>query len=170
MNHRTWTSILAYTSARILMFGCAVILLYVAGARGVLLLGLGLVISALASYILLNKQRAVIADKLNAKIGKAGSKVTEFRERLEEGTHAEDTDDEDADAAGQEAVRLQSPTSQDLHSERLVASPGTRSFLLAERGAPGAAPNGHLPPKARHFIKSTKKPRSIAGMKQLRRS
>ena len=31
------------------MFGCAVILLYLAGARGILLLGLGLVISALAS-------------------------------------------------------------------------------------------------------------------------
>lgn len=88
--HRTWTSVLAYTSARILLFGCSVILLYVAGARGVLLLGLGLVISALASYILLNKQRAVIADKLNGKIGKAGSKVTEFRGRLEEGTRAED--------------------------------------------------------------------------------
>ena len=36
-----------------------------AGARGVLLLALGLVISALASYILLNKQRTLIADKLN---------------------------------------------------------------------------------------------------------
>ena len=65
MKSRTWTSILAYTSARILMFGCAVILLYLAGARGVLLLALGLVISALASYILLNKQRAIIADRLN---------------------------------------------------------------------------------------------------------
>jgi O-antigen/teichoic acid export membrane protein len=94
MKSRTWPSVLAYTSARILMFGCAVILLYVAGARGVLLLFLGLVISALASYILLNKQRAIIANKLNNKIGKAGSKVTEFRERLEEGTKTEDEEDE----------------------------------------------------------------------------
>jgi hypothetical protein len=93
MKSRTWTSILAYTSARILMFGCAVILLYVAGARGVLLLGLGLVISALASYVLLNRQRTLIADRLNGKLGKAGSKVTEFRERLEEGTQAEDAED-----------------------------------------------------------------------------
>jgi hypothetical protein len=93
MKSRTWTSILAYTSARILMFGCAVILLYVAGARGVLLLGLGLVISALASYVLLSKQRVMIADKLNGRLSKAGSKVTEFRERLEEGAKAEDSED-----------------------------------------------------------------------------
>jgi hypothetical protein len=95
MKSRTWTSILAYTSARILMFGCAVILLYVAGARGVLLLALGLVISALASYILLNKQRAIIADRLNGRLAKAGSKVTELRERLDDGSKAEDEADED---------------------------------------------------------------------------
>jgi hypothetical protein len=90
MKSRTWPSILAYTSARILIFGCAVILLYVAGARGLLLLFLGLLISALASYILLNRQRQLIADKLNGRLGKAGSKFAEFRERLDEGTKAED--------------------------------------------------------------------------------
>jgi hypothetical protein len=95
MKSRTWASILAYTSARILMFGCAVILLYVAGARGVLLLALGLVISALASYILLNKQRAIIADRLNGRLSKAGSKVTELRDRLDDGSKAEDEADED---------------------------------------------------------------------------
>jgi hypothetical protein len=92
MKRRTWPSILAYTSARILIFGCAVILLYVAGARGILLLFLGLLISALASYILLNRQRQLIATKLNGRLGKAGSTFSEFRERLEEGTKAEDED------------------------------------------------------------------------------
>jgi uncharacterized protein (DUF58 family) len=95
MKSRTWTSILAYTSARILMFGCAVILLYLAGARGVLLLALGLVISALASYILLNKQRAIIAERLNGRLSKAGSKVSDLRGRLDEGTKAEDAGDEE---------------------------------------------------------------------------
>lgn len=94
MKSRTWPSILAYTSARILMFGCAVILLYVAGARGILLLFLGLVISALGSYVLLNRQRSIIADKLNGRLGKAGSRFTEFRERLDEGAKAEDELDE----------------------------------------------------------------------------
>ena len=95
MKSRTGASILAYTSARILMFGCAVIILYLAGARGLLLLFLGLVVSALASYILLNKQRAIIAEKLNGRLGRAGSKVSELRGRLDEGAKAEDaTDDE----------------------------------------------------------------------------
>ena len=106
MKTRTWPSILAYTSARILLFGCAVILLYAAGARGILLLGLGLVISALASYILLNRQRTLIADKLNNRVGKAGSKVTEFRDRLEAGTAAEDIEDGSAAAqADEQSVR-----------------------------------------------------------------
>src|SRR5579863_5904188 len=104
MKSRTWPSILAYTSARILMFGCAVILLYVAGARGILLLGLGLVISALASYVLLNRQRTLIADKLNNRIGKAGSKVTELRDRLEEGTAAEDEDSPGEGAAAEDGT------------------------------------------------------------------
>jgi hypothetical protein len=95
MKSRTWTSILAYTSARILMFGCAVILLYLAGARGVLLLALGLVISALASYILLNRQRTIIAERLNGRLSKAGSKVSDLRDRLDEGTKAEDAGDEE---------------------------------------------------------------------------
>ena len=106
MKSRTWPSILAYTSARILIFGCSVILLYVAGARGLLLLFLGLVISALASYILLNRQRQLIAEKLNGRLGKAGSKFTELRERLEEGTKAEDDETEGtATADEEESVR-----------------------------------------------------------------
>ena len=95
MKSRTWPSILAYTSARILMFGCAVILLYLAGARGLLLLLLGLIVSALASYILLNRQRTIIADKLNGRLGKAGSKVSELRGRLDEGAKAEDAADDE---------------------------------------------------------------------------
>jgi hypothetical protein len=97
MNSRTWPSILAYTSARILIFGCAVLLLHVAGVGGLMLFVLALVISALASYILLNRQRQLIADKLNGRLGKVGArataKATELRERLEEGTKAEDEEE-----------------------------------------------------------------------------
>jgi len=87
----------AYTTARILMFGCSVMLLYVAGARGLLLLGLGLFISAILSYVLLNKQRQLIAERLNGRLGKvskkATGKATEFRARLEEGSKAEDAEE-----------------------------------------------------------------------------
>jgi Protein of unknown function (DUF4229) len=94
----------AYTTARILMFGVSVMLLYFAGARGILLLGLALVISAIASYILLNKQRQIMAARLNRRLSRVGEKAAEFRERLEEGAAAEDEpgdQDEPAVPAGE---------------------------------------------------------------------
>ena len=48
---------LAYTSARILLFVAALGLLYLAGARGLLLIGLALVISGIVSFIVLSRQR-----------------------------------------------------------------------------------------------------------------
>ena len=88
---------LAYTTARILILVVSVVVLYACGARGFLLLALAFVISAIASYILLYKQREKLAGVLNRRINKATSgvtgKVSEIRERLEEGTTAEDVDD-----------------------------------------------------------------------------
>jgi Protein of unknown function (DUF4229) len=90
---------LAYTSARILFLVIALVVLYVVGARGILLLALAFVISALASYVLLSKQRESMAGALNRRLSKATGKVTgraaEFRERLEEGAAAEDDEDEE---------------------------------------------------------------------------
>ena len=85
-----------YTSARIIMFGASVLVLFWAGARGILLLGLALLISALLSYVLLNKQRAIIADMLNGRLSRVGSKASEFTQRLNEGTALEDPDDGEA--------------------------------------------------------------------------
>jgi hypothetical protein len=96
MNSKTGTSVLAYTSARILIFGITVIVLHLIGVGGIMLLFVSLVISALASYVLLNKQREIIAGKLNARLGKTGARVTDFRGRLAAGAAAED-DDEDED-------------------------------------------------------------------------
>ena len=47
----------AYTTARILLFAAATGLFYLAGARGLLLLGLALLVSGAASYVLLSRQR-----------------------------------------------------------------------------------------------------------------
>jgi Protein of unknown function (DUF4229) len=92
---------LAYTSARILLLVVSVVLLYLAGARGFLLLALAFVISALASYVLLSRQRETMAGALNRRLGRMTAKATEFRERLEDGTTAEDPADADAaDAEG----------------------------------------------------------------------
>ena len=67
------------------MFGASVLVLFWAGARGLLLLGLALIISALLSYVLLNKQRTIIADKLNGRLSRVGKKAGEFTQRLERG-------------------------------------------------------------------------------------
>jgi hypothetical protein len=93
----------AYTCARIIMFGASVTVLFWAGARGILLLALALLISALLSYVLLNKQRQIIAGKLNGRLSRVGRKASELSQRLEEGTQAEDedeTEDEDEPALG----------------------------------------------------------------------
>jgi hypothetical protein len=75
----------AYTSARILIFVLSLILLYLAGARGLLLIGLALVISGIVSFVLLSRQRDAMSSALATRIGS-------FRRRLDEGAKAEDDD------------------------------------------------------------------------------
>ena len=73
----------AYTTARILLFVAAVGLIYLAGARGLLLLALALVVSGAASYILLSRQR-------DAMSGALMSRIRTLRARIDEGAKAED--------------------------------------------------------------------------------
>jgi hypothetical protein len=80
----------AYSSARILLLVVAVVLLYLAGARGLLLLALAFVISGIASFVLLSRQRDVISQALSARIGRG--RLAEYRARIDEGTRAEDDD------------------------------------------------------------------------------
>jgi hypothetical protein len=83
---------LAYASARILLLVVSVILLYLVGARGLLLLALAFVISGIASFVLLSRQRDVISRALSARIGNRQGRIAEFRARLDEGARAEDDD------------------------------------------------------------------------------
>jgi NADH:ubiquinone oxidoreductase subunit 2 (subunit N) len=75
----------AYTTARILLFVAATGLIYLAGARGLLLLGLALVVSGAASYILLSRQRDAMAGALTRRLGSV-------RSRLDAGARVEDKD------------------------------------------------------------------------------
>jgi hypothetical protein len=95
MKNSALRTMFAYTCARIIMFGASVLVLFWAGARGILLLGLALLISALLSYVLLSKQRQILADRLNGRLSRVGAKAGEFGQRLNEGTRAEDDDAED---------------------------------------------------------------------------
>ena len=76
---------IAYTAARILLVVAAAGLIYLAGARGLLLLGLALLVSGAASYILLTRQRDAMAGALSRRLGSV-------RDRLDAGTRAEDQD------------------------------------------------------------------------------
>jgi hypothetical protein len=86
---------LAYTSARIVLLVVSIILLYLAGARGLLLLGLAFVVSGIASFVLLSRQRDIMSGTLLARLKNGRIRTASFRTRLEEGTRAEDAEDED---------------------------------------------------------------------------
>jgi len=74
---------LAYTSARILLFLAALGLLYLPGARRLLLVGLALVGSGIVSFVVLSRQR-------HAMSGVLVFRFHQFRSRLDQGTRAED--------------------------------------------------------------------------------
>ena len=75
----------AYTTARILLFVVVLGLLFLAHIRGVLLLGLAVLISGLVSFVVLSRYRDAMA-------GSITSRISNFRQRLDEGTRAEDDD------------------------------------------------------------------------------
>ena len=81
---------LAYTSARIVLLLVALVLLYLAGARGLLLLALAFVVSGIASFVLLSRQRDKMSGALLARV--KNRRTTGLRARLEEGARAEDED------------------------------------------------------------------------------
>jgi Mn2+/Fe2+ NRAMP family transporter len=75
----------AYTTARILLFVAATGLCYLAGARGLLLLGLALLVSGAASYVILSRQR-------DAMSGALANRLRTLRTRIDAGAKAEDRD------------------------------------------------------------------------------
>jgi Mn2+/Fe2+ NRAMP family transporter len=75
----------AYTTARILLFVAATGLCYLAGARGLLLLGVALLVSGAASYVMLSRQR-------DAMSGALVSRLRTLRARIDSGAKAEDRD------------------------------------------------------------------------------
>ncbi len=85
---------LTYTLSRLLLFVAVLLLLDLAGARGLLLIALALLISGLLSYVLLSRQRDAMAGSLFSRLSGRTRRAGSFRDRLAEGARAEDTDDE----------------------------------------------------------------------------
>src|SRR3981081_918002 len=88
-----------YSSARILLFVVALGLLYLAGARGLLLCGRARVISGIISFVVLPRLRDAMSGAITSRVGR-------FRRRLDEGSRAEDQGDP-ADAGGPGAGRAE---------------------------------------------------------------
>jgi hypothetical protein len=74
---------LAYTAVRFVLFAVAVGLIYLAGARGLLLIALALLVSGAASYVLLSRMRDSMASSINRRI-------ESVRSRIDEGSGVED--------------------------------------------------------------------------------
>jgi TctA family transporter len=81
---------LTYTSARIVLLVVSAFVLYLAGARGFLLLVLAFLVSGVASFVLLSRQRDVMSGALSARLKNRRPRSGGFRARLEEGARAED--------------------------------------------------------------------------------
>ena len=87
---------LTYTLSRLILFVVVLLLLNLAGARGILLIALALLISGLLSYVLLSRQRDAMAGSLFNRLSGRTRRASSLRSRLAEGPRAEDTDDEQA--------------------------------------------------------------------------
>ena len=74
---------LAYTAVRFVLFAVAVGLIYLAGARGLLLIALALLVSGAASYVLLSRMRDSMASSINRRIESVRSRLDE-RSRVED--------------------------------------------------------------------------------------
>jgi len=75
----------SYTALRLGLFVAAFGLLYLAGARSLLLLGGAILISGLISYFVLTRQRMAMSSAIS-------KRLSGFRQRLDAGTRAEDDD------------------------------------------------------------------------------
>lgn len=95
--------VFAYTAARIVLFAAALGIVYLAGARGLLALAIAVVISGLASFVLLSRQRDAMSGVLVSRIrasrqqretapGGLMGRLREFGQRIDEGARAEDRD------------------------------------------------------------------------------
>ncbi|HEY6501573.1 MAG TPA: DUF4229 domain-containing protein [Streptosporangiaceae bacterium] len=100
---------LTYTLSRLILFVVVLLLLDLAGARGILLIALALLISGLLSYVVLSRQRDAMAGSLRGRLSGRTRRADSFRTRLAEGTRAEDAEDADDDEQAAPATPASAP-------------------------------------------------------------
>jgi hypothetical protein len=84
--------VLAYSLSRIGLFLGTLLLLYLVGARGLLLLALALLISGIISFVVLSRQRDAMSSSLSTRLRGMRGRAGEFGSRLDEGAKSEDED------------------------------------------------------------------------------
>jgi hypothetical protein len=72
-------SVLAYSAARLALFAAAAGVLFLVGARGLLLVALAVLFSGLASYVLLSRQRDAMSSALVSAVRGGRRKIEEAR-------------------------------------------------------------------------------------------
>ncbi|GAA0333766.1 DUF4229 domain-containing protein [Actinoallomurus spadix] len=82
-------SVLVYTLARLALFGATAGVLFLAGARGFLLLALAILISGIISFVLLSRQR----DAVSASVTRRAARM---RENLAAGAAREDEEEDES--------------------------------------------------------------------------
>lgn len=100
---------LTYTLSRLILFVVVLLLLDLAGARGILLIALALLISGLLSYVVLSRQRDAMAGSLRGRLSGRTRRADSFRTRLAEGTRAEDAEDAEDDEQAAPATPASAP-------------------------------------------------------------
>ncbi|WP_017557994.1 DUF4229 domain-containing protein [Nocardiopsis baichengensis] len=125
-------SVLAYTAARLLLFGVAFGLLYLLGARGALALILAALVSGLVSYIVLSRQRDAVSERITARTDR-------MSRRLEEGAAHEDA----AQAAG--AAPRPAPSPKAAGSGRAGAEDADGAGTTGAGNGDGARPEEQAP-------------------------
>jgi TctA family transporter len=83
---------LAYSLARLSLFLAALLVLYLIGARGLLLVALALLVSGIVSFVVLSRQRDAMSSSLSARFRGLRTRFGEFGGRLDEGAKSEDED------------------------------------------------------------------------------
>jgi hypothetical protein len=81
---------IVYNAARLGLFIVALGLLHLFGLGGLMIWAIALLISGIASYILLAGLRDKVSASVTHRVERASARATSFKQRLEEGATAED--------------------------------------------------------------------------------
>jgi hypothetical protein len=83
---------LVYNAARLGLFLVALGLLYLIGVGGLMMWALALIVSGIASYVVLSPLRDKVSASVEGRVDRARGRAVSVRTRLEEGAAAEDAD------------------------------------------------------------------------------